>query len=223
MTNHITDSGFKNWKLNQLPDLKGKTFVITGANGGLGFITAQELGQRGANIIMACRSITKANSAKAKLEKVVKGSLDLVPLDLSDMASVRRGAEEVRSLTTKVDGLINNAGVMQTPETRTVDGFELQLAANHLGHFLWTALLLDLVEAASGRVVAVSSIAHKNGKINFLDLMQEEKYSPSNAYFQSKLANLMFGIELDRRLKASGSYPLALFKGQPAFGKQSTD
>ena len=198
MANHITDSGFKNWTPQQLPDLSGKTYVITGANGGLGFLSARELGKRGANIIMACRSMPKAQSAKLKLQNVVKGSLELMPLDLSDMASVRHGAAEVRKLTSKIDGLVNNAGVMQTPETRTVDGFELQFAANHLGHFLWTALLLDLVEAASGRVVAVSSIAHKNGKINFDDLMLEKGYSPSKAYFQSKLANLMFGIELDR-------------------------
>ena len=206
----ILDSGFSDWVLDRLPDLSGKTYVITGANGGLGLVCVRELGRRGANIIMACRSMPKAEAAKKELETTVRGYLELVQVDLSDMASVRHAANKVRKLTQQIDGLINNAGVMQTPETRTVDGFELQFAANHLGHFLWTGLLIDLVEAASGRVVPVSSIAHKSGRIDFQDLMQEKKYSPTQAYAQSKLANLMFGLELDRRLQASGSSATAI-------------
>lgn len=210
MASYITDSGFKNWDPKQLPDLANKTFVVTGANGGLGYLCAKELGKRGANIVMACRSVSKAQEAKQSLEKIVNGWLEIVEVDLADMSSVRAGAAEVRKLAPQIDGLINNAGVMQTPESRTVDGFELQLAANHLGHFLWTAILLDLVEAASGRVVSVSSIAHKYGKIEFDDLMLENDYSPTTAYFQSKLANLMFSLELDRRLQKSGSKATAI-------------
>jgi NAD(P)-dependent dehydrogenase (short-subunit alcohol dehydrogenase family) len=207
---YVTNSGFKNWDPKQLPDLTDKTFVITGANGGLGYLCAQELGKRGANIVMACRSVAKAETARQRLEKIVDGSLAIVEVDLADMSSVRTGAVEVRKLVPGIDGLINNAGVMQTPKTRTVDGFELQLAANHLGHFLWTALLLDLVEASAGRVVAVSSVAHKYGKIEFDDLMLENSYSPSKAYCQSKLANLMFALELDHRLQEAGSKATAI-------------
>ncbi|MBC6437742.1 MAG: SDR family NAD(P)-dependent oxidoreductase [Rhodobacteraceae bacterium] len=206
----IKTSGFSNWKPSQLPDLAGKTYVITGANSGIGYEAARMLGERGGDIIMVCRSRAKAETAQAKLLENVKGSVKFILMDLSDLSSVRKAAEELRGGVTRIDALINNAGVMMTPQEKTVDGFDLQMGANHLGHFLWTGLLIDLVEAAAGRVVALSSIAHKSKALNLDDLMTEEGYTPTKAYTQSKLANLMFVFELDRRLSASGSKAIAI-------------
>lgn len=126
-------------------------------------------------------------------------------MDFADLGSVRAAAEDLRGRVTKIDALINNAGIMMTPRTKTVHGFDLQMGANHLGHFLWTAMLLDLVEAAEVRIVVVSSIFHKQGALNLDDLMSDTNDTPVKAYTQSKLANLMFAFELDRRLEASGS------------------
>ena len=201
----ISSLGVKSWREDRLPDLTGETYVITGGNSGIGYDAARMLGEKGAHLILACRSLEKAEAAKQSLLKCVKGKVDLVKLDLSDTASIRAGAEAVRALTTQIDGLINNAGIMQTPPMKTADGFELQFGTNHLGHFLWTSLLLDLVEAAEGRVVQVSSIAHKFGRMRWGDLMFTSGYTPSKAYGQSKLANIMFAFELDRRLAAAGS------------------
>jgi NAD(P)-dependent dehydrogenase (short-subunit alcohol dehydrogenase family) len=220
----ITDSGFRNWKPDRLPDLTGKTHVITGGNSGLGLDTAKMLGKAGANVVLACRSPEKAEAAKRDLERQIKGSVNVVQLDLSDLASVRAAAEEVRRNQSKIDGLINNAGIMQTPKRKTKDGFELQLGTNHLGHFLWTSLLIDLVEAAEGRVVPVASIAHKFGSIDLDDLMWEKGYTPSKAYFRSKLANVLFAFELDRRLQAAGakSVCIACHPGYANTNLQST-
>ena len=182
------------------------------------------LGKAGANVVLACRSPDKAQAAKRDLEKQVKGTVDLVQLDLSDLASVRAAADEVRRNHTQIDGLINNAGIMQTPKRKTKDGFELQFGTNHLSHFLWTRLLIDLVDATAGRVVVVSSIAHKFGEIDLDDLMWETGYTPSKAYFRSKLANIMFAFELDRRLQANGckSVCIACHPGYANTNLQST-
>jgi NAD(P)-dependent dehydrogenase (short-subunit alcohol dehydrogenase family) len=131
-------------------------------------------------------------------------------LNLSDLSSVRAAAAELHKNYAKIDGLINNAGVMQTPKQRTKDGFEMQLGTNHLGHFLLTGLLIDLIEAAKGRVVTVSSLAHLSGAINFDEIMLDQSYTPSKAYAQSKLANLMFALELDKRLQAAGMSAISL-------------
>ena len=203
-------SKVKNWKPEQLPDLSGKLYVITGGNSGIGFEAAKYLGARGADLILACRSPQKAEAARAALAHDVSGTVRLVALDLADMASIRAGAEAVRGMTPRIDGLINNAGIMQTPKMKTRDGFELQFGTNHLGHFLWSGLLIDLVEAARGRVVVVSSIAHKMGQMNFEDLMHEVNYTPSKAYAQSKLSNLIFAFELNRRLVTAGSPVMAV-------------
>ncbi len=220
----ISSLGVKSWTADRLPDLKGKCFVITGGNSGIGYDAAKMLGDRGADIVLACRSPEKAKSAQQKLQSQIKGKVDVVQLDLSDLSSVRAGAEQVRAICPKIDGLINNAGIMQTPALTTKDGFELQFGTNHLGHFLWTGLLLDLVEAAKGRVVVVSSIAHKMGKIHFDNLMLTEGYTPSKAYFQSKHANILFAFELDRRLKETGSKAMAIacHPGYSATNLQST-
>lgn len=201
----IADSGITNWTPDRLSDLTGKTYLITGGNSGIGFDAAEMLGKAGGDTIIACRNPAKAEAAVSELKKTAKGKVETVALDLSDLSSVRAAAAEIHNRYEKLDALVNNAGIMQTPETRTVDGFELQLGTNHLGHFLLAGLLMDLVEKANGRIVVVSSIAHKFGTIYRDDLMLEKSYSPTNAYGQSKLANMMFGLELDRRLKAKGS------------------
>lgn len=200
----IMNSGFSDWKASQLPDLKGKIFLITGGNSGIGFEAAKYLGQAGADIVLACRSMDKANHAANRLRQSVKGSVDVVELDLSDLTSVRHAAKTIRGKYSKLDGLVNNAGIMQTPQLKTADGFEMQVGTNHLGHFLLTGLLIDLVEAAKGRVVVLSSIAHLMGELNLDDLMSEQNYDPMQAYIQSKAANVVFAFELDRRLKAAG-------------------
>lgn len=201
----IANSGFTDWKPDRLPNLTGKTYLITGGNSGIGFDAAQMLGKAGGDVVIACRNPAKAEAAVAKLLESATGSVQTVALDLSDLSSVRAASDEIHARYEKLDALINNAGIMQTPETRTADGFELQLGTNHLGHFLLAGLLFDLVEKAAGRIAVVSSIAHKFGTINRDDLMSEKAYSATNAYSQSKLANLMFALELDRRLKAKGS------------------
>ena len=208
MPKKIMNSGFENWTPSQLPNLEGRTFVITGANSGIGYEAAKYLGDAGGDIVMVCRSVDKAQIAKNELLKSVKGQVDIIQMDLTDLSSVRKAAEEVRKKYNKIDGLINNAGIMMTPQQKTIEGFDLQMGANHLGHFLWTGLLIDLVEAADGRVVVVSSLVHKmhkKGGFDFDDFMSDDKYDPMKAYTQSKLANLMFAFDLDRRLKNAGS------------------
>lgn len=205
MTLKQTDSGFKDWTPDQLPNLADKTYLITGGNAGIGIEAARFLAAADANIVVACRNADKGQQAVEEVSALGSGNVESLMLDLSSMTSVRSAAAEVLERYQKLDGLINNAGVMQTPETRTADGFELQLATNHLGHFLLAGLLFELVEKSAGRIVVVSSIAHKPGKIDFDDLMGQTNYSPSTAYTQSKLANLLFALELDRRLKTAGA------------------
>jgi len=175
---------------------------------------------KGANIVMVCRSAERSESARSALTQNGAGSVDVIEMDLSDLSSVRSAADTLRSRISKIDGLVNNAGIMNTPEGKTKDGFELQLGTNHLGPFLWTGLLIDLVEAAGGRVVVVTSAYHKNGQINIKNLMLTSEYTPSTAYDQSKLANLMFAIDLDRRLKAAGS-PASCMVCHPGFASTS--
>lgn len=206
----LMDSGFSNWTADLLPDLKGKLYVITGGNSGIGFEAARHLGKAGGDVVLACRSVAKAEEAATDLRTQVQGKVDVVQLDLGDLSSVRKAAEEIREKYGKIDALINNAGVMQTPKQKTADGFEMQFGTNHLGHFLLSGLLIDLVEAAAGRVVTLSSIAHLTGTIRFEDLMGEKEYSPMSAYTQSKGANLLFALELDRRLQAAGSQAISI-------------
>lgn len=198
-----------NWTPDRLSSLDGKCSLITGANSGIGLEAAKILAGNGADIVIACRNPAKAEAAVAEIAAIGDGQAESVELDLSSLASVRKAAQEIRARFERLDGLVNNAGIMQTPETRTEDGFELQLATNHLGHFLLTALLLDLVEATEGRITIVSSIAHKLGRIHLNDLMLEESYDPTKAYGQSKLANMLFAQELSRRLIATGSAVMA--------------
>jgi NAD(P)-dependent dehydrogenase (short-subunit alcohol dehydrogenase family) len=188
------------WTAADIPDLAGRTYVVTGANSGLGACTARELASHGASVIMACRNVGKAERVAAG----IPGHTEIRALDLSDLASIRSFADGVGGL----DVLVNNAGVMALPKARTRDGFEMQFGTNHLGHFALTGLLLPKITA---RVVTVSSGAHRIGRIDLADLNWEHRrYGRWRAYGQSKLANLMFAYELQRRLTAAGSGVLSL-------------
>lgn len=194
------------------PTQQGRIVIVTGANTGLGYETTLSLAKKGAKVVMACRNLKKASAAKDKIkQQVPSADLELMEIDLSSLDSVRNFAANYTSKFDRLDLLINNAGVMTPPYTKTEDGFELQFGANYLGHFLLTGLLLDtLVQTANSRIVTLSSIVHKNGKINFDDLQSEKKYAPSAAYAQSKLACLMFTYELQRRLEKSGHQTISV-------------
>jgi NAD(P)-dependent dehydrogenase (short-subunit alcohol dehydrogenase family) len=185
--------------------------VVTGANCGIGFETARVLAGRGAHVVLACRDPGKANGAARICGAFPHADVQVVRLDLASLASVREAARELRATCDRIDLLILNGGVMEPPYERTDDGFELTLATNHLGHFALTGLLLDrLRETPGSRVVTVSSEGHARGVINFGDLHSERNYRPDHAYYQSKLANLLFTYELDRRLRAAGAHTIAL-------------
>ncbi|OEV09065.1 oxidoreductase [Streptomyces nanshensis] len=194
------------WTAQQLPDLTGRTVVVTGANSGLGLVTARETARAGAHVVFAVRDTARGDTAAA----TVHGSTEVRRLDLADLASVRAFAEEWQG---EIDILINNAGVMAIPERRTADGFEMQIGTNHIGHFALTNLLLPHI---TGRVVTVSSFAHRSGRIAFDDLNSRSKYSRWGAYGQSKLANLLFTAELARRLEAVGS-PVTAHAAHPGY------
>jgi NAD(P)-dependent dehydrogenase (short-subunit alcohol dehydrogenase family) len=188
------------WTAADLPSFAGRTVIVTGANSGLGLITARELARVGAKTILAVRNTTKGDDAAATMT----GDVEVRKLDLQDLASVRAFADGIDS----VDVLINNAGIMAVPYAQTVDGFESQIGTNHLGHFALTNLLLPKI---SDRVVTVASIMHLLGRINLKDLNWKSRpYLPWPAYGQSKLANLLFTKELQRRLDAAGSQVKAL-------------
>jgi NAD(P)-dependent dehydrogenase (short-subunit alcohol dehydrogenase family) len=194
------------WSAADIPDLKGRLAVVTGASSGLGRQTALELGRHGATVVMAVRDEAKGAGVRTELLAEVPGAdLQLRRLDLAELDSVRSFAEDFADDHRRLDLLVNNAGVMATPRRTTVDDFELQFGTNHLGHFALTALLLPVLRARPGaRVVTVSSGAAQMGRIRFGDLNGERRYQRWAAYSQSKLANLLFAFELDRRVRAAG-------------------
>jgi NAD(P)-dependent dehydrogenase (short-subunit alcohol dehydrogenase family) len=197
------------WTAADVPDQTGRVAVITGANTGLGFETARVLAARGATVVLACRNMTKAGQAIDRLGGGPR--LSAVSLDLASLPSVREAAAEIRSAWPRIDLLINNAGLMSPTPQRTADGFELQFGTNHLGHFALTGLLLDRLRDVPGsRVVTVSSIAHRRARI---DLPEGGRYRWGRAYGQSKLANLMFTYELQRRLAGTGTIAVAAHPG----------
>jgi NAD(P)-dependent dehydrogenase (short-subunit alcohol dehydrogenase family) len=202
----IMDSGFSDWTPDLLPDLNGKTYLITGGNSGIGFEAARMLGKAGGRVLIASRSVQKGNAAVAELNSEIRMDVaEFVQLDLADLSSVRAASDQIKKSQKSLDAIINNAGIMQTPPQKTADGFEMQFGTNHLGHFLLNGLLFDLVEAAKGRFVTLSSIAHKYGTLFLGDVMMSENYTPTQAYGQSKLANLAYALELQRRLEKAGS------------------
>ncbi|TQC43303.1 SDR family NAD(P)-dependent oxidoreductase [Rhodococcus sp. WS4] len=194
------------WTASDIVDQRGRTFVVTGANSGLGEVAARALGKAGAHVVLACRNTHKGEV----VARSIGANAEVRRLDLSDLASVREFAAGVES----VDVLVNNAGVMAVPQRKTADGFEMQIGTNHLGHFALTGLLLDKI---TDRVATMSSVAHQAGTIHLDDLnWDHRKYNRWSAYGQSKLANLLFTYELQRRLGAAGS-PVKAVAAHPGY------
>jgi NAD(P)-dependent dehydrogenase (short-subunit alcohol dehydrogenase family) len=196
------------WTAAKIPDQSGAVAVVTGANGGLGLEVARELARKGGHVVMAARDQAKAEAAVASIRDQVPGaSLELEPLDLASQASVREAAKRILAGHGRIDILVNNAGLMAVPERRTEDGFEMQLAVNHLGHFTLTALLLPALLASDGaRVVSVTSTGRHSGRpLDPADPHLAGSYEPWRAYGQSKLASVHFALELDRRFRAAGT------------------
>lgn len=199
------DTEMREWSEADVPDQSGRVAVVTGSNTGIGYQAGAVLAYRGAHVVLAVRDLAKGNAALSRIVAASSGAdVTLQELDLTSLDSVRSAADALRSAYPRIDLLINNAGVMLTPKQVTKDGFELQFGTNHLGHFALTGLLLDhLLEVRGSRVVTVSSIGHRlRAAIHFDDLQWERGYSRGAAYAQSKLANLLFTYELQRRLAA---------------------
>ena len=202
------------WTIKNIPDLKGKTIIVTGGNSGLGYESVKAFSLKGAEVILASRSLERGEDAKKMILKEQPDSkIFVMELDLGDMASVRNFAEKFKKQFKRLDILLNNAGIMMTPYFKTKDGFEGQFGTNHLGHYALTGLLMDyLYKTPGSRVVNVSSGAHKQGKMDFdnLQFEQGKGYSPMKSYGRSKLSNLLFTYELQRKLEKTGSDTIAV-------------
>jgi NAD(P)-dependent dehydrogenase (short-subunit alcohol dehydrogenase family) len=206
------------WTADDLPSLAGKTIVVTGGNSGLGYHTSLALAGKGARVVLACRDQGKAGAAANAIRAVhSSAAVEVMPLDLAHLGSVQAFADAFCRRYPGLDVLCNNAGVMALPYRKTADGFEMQLGTNHLGHFALTGRLLDRLRTTPGaRVVTVSSGMHRLGRIRFDDLQAERSYHKWLAYGQSKLANLLFSYELQRRLAAAG-LPVRSIACHPGF------
>ncbi|MET3806737.1 NAD(P)-dependent dehydrogenase (short-subunit alcohol dehydrogenase family) [Nakamurella sp. UYEF19] len=207
------------WTSDDIPDQTGRTVIVTGANSGLGLAATESLARHGATVILAVRNEAKGRAAVARIRgRQPAADVEVRLLDLADLDSVRRFSEALHTDAVNLDVLINNAGVMMPPRSLSPQGNETQFAGNHLGHFALTGLLLDLFHDPHGdsRVVTVSSSLHKRGSIHFDDLTGERSYSASHFYAQSKFANVLFGLELDRRLRAAGS-PIRSVLAHPGY------
>jgi NAD(P)-dependent dehydrogenase (short-subunit alcohol dehydrogenase family) len=214
----------KGWTVEDTPDQTGKTILVTGANSGLGYETALALAGKGARVLIACRDLAKGREAEARIRAAhPRATVTVLALDLASLDDVRRAADAVHGETTRLDVLVNNAGVMALPYRKTRDGFEMQLGTNHLGPFALTGLVLDLLLATPGaRIVTVSSGFHRLAEIRFDDPQWERGYSKWPAYGQSKVANLLFAYELQRRLAAAhaGAISVAAHPGYAATNLQ---
>ena len=206
------------WTSAQMPDQTDRRVVVTGASSGLGEITARELARKGAQVVLAVRNLGKGEASAARIRDAVPDArVEVRELDLSSLESVRTFASGLVSDWPAFDVLVNNAGIMQTPPSRTADGYELQLGTNHLGHFALTGLLLKaLGQGDRPRVVVVASNEHKGGHLDFDNLQLDRDYAPRKSYQRSKLANVLFGLELDRRLRAAGS-PIICALAHPGY------
>ncbi|MGW8316597.1 MAG: oxidoreductase [Bacteroidales bacterium] len=202
------------WTTANMPDLKGKVIIVTGGNSGLGLESVKAFAMKGADVILATRSVQKGEEARIEILKAVpEGRIEVMELDLGDLKSVKGFASTFQKKYERLDVLLNNAGIMMSPYFRTKDGFEGQFGTNHLGHFALTGSLMGiLLETPGSRIVNVSSGAHKRGEMDFENLQFEEGegYTPSRAYGRSKLSNLLFTYELQRRLVAAGKETIAL-------------
>ncbi|HEY2576712.1 MAG TPA: oxidoreductase [Streptosporangiaceae bacterium] len=204
-TSSATADTSRPWREADVPDQTGRTAVVTGANTGLGFEVARVLAQRGANVVLACRTPARAQDAVERIRVGAKGQVSTVRVDLASKSSIAAAAEELNRSNERIDLLLNNAGLMMPPYGRTEDGFELQFGTNHLGHFALTGLLLGrMLQVPGSRVVTMSSGGHRMGRIDFDNLQWERGYTRMASYGRSKLANLLFTYELQRRLDAMG-------------------
>ncbi|RLD59485.1 MAG: short-chain dehydrogenase [Bacteroidetes bacterium] len=196
-----------NWTIERISDLSGKVIIVTGGNSGLGYESVKAFAMKGADMVLASRSMEKGEEARAEILKdVPDGKIEVMQLDLGDLESVKNFASEFKLGHKKLDVLLNNAGIMMTPYFTTKDGFEAQLGTNHLGHFALTGLMMDVILKTQGaRIVNVSSGAHKSGEMDFSNLQYEDGigYKPMKAYGRSKLSNLLFTYELQRKLEAA--------------------
>lgn len=194
------------WNTDDIVDQINKIFVITGSNSGLGLEATKQLALKGATVILAIRNMEKGEIAVNKIKEIVPNAkLDIMHLDLSSLKSIHEFSDKFHDKYKQLHVLINNAGVMQPPKMKTEDGFELQIGVNHFGHYALTGLLFDIIKATpNSRIISQSSFAANMGKIDFNDLNHDKKYSRTGAYGQSKLANLLFIFELDRKLKENG-------------------
>lgn len=200
-----------------MPDQSGKVAIVTGANSGLGFASAKALAEKGATVVMACRSEERGREALQQVEKAAATQPVLLQLDLSDLQSVRQFSEQFTHQYGQLDILMNNAGIMATPYGTTADGFEQQIGVNHLGHFALTGQLMELLlSTPNSRIVNVSSLAARNGKLRTDSFQQPDGYEPWPAYSQSKLANLMFTLALQERLQKKDTITLAAHPGGAA-------
>ena len=207
------------WKAQDVANQNGKIAVVTGSNTGIGFQMALTLADKGAHVVLACRNLEKAEAAREKmLKSSPQAQIFVEELDLADLSNVESFATRLKKSHQHVDILINNAGVMIPPQSTTKDGFELQIGTNHFGHFALTSHMMPLLSAAEKpRIVTLSSIAHWSGVIDLEDINGEKKkYNKWGMYSQSKLANLLFALELDRRLKAAGSH-IESFGSHPGY------
>ena len=200
------------WTATDIPDQTGRVVIITGANSGLGYESALALARKGATVVMACRNAVQGQQALNRIKQAVPNAkLELASLDLSGLASVRAFGDSFKASHDRLDVLMNNAGVMAIPRRETKDGFEMQLGVNHLGHFALTGLLLDLLlKTPRSRVVSTSSGLYVLGQLNLDDLQMKNKYKAWDSYGRSKLSNLLFAFELQRRLKAAGADVISL-------------
>ena len=203
------------WTIGDIPDQSGRTAVITGANTGLGYETAAALAAKGAHVVLAVRNLDKGKAAADLIVRRTPGAdVTLQQLDLSSLESIHAASDQLHAGLDRLDLLVDNAGVMFTPKATTKDGFELQFGTNHLGHFALTGRLLDLLlDTPGSRVVTVSSIGHRFGRIRFDDLQSERRYNRVGAYGQAKLANLLFTYELQRRLTGTSTVAVAAHPG----------
>lgn len=204
----------QNWTTNNIPDLTGKVILVTGANSGIGFEATKEFGRKGAHVVMACRNMSKAEAALGELQRELpQATFEIMQLDLASQKSVHAFAEAFNAKFERLDVLVNNAGIMMVPYGKTEDGLERQMGTNHFGHFALTGLLIDLLKTTpNARVVSISSMGHRSGKMDFDNLLFEggKEYTPMRSYGRSKLANLLFTYELQRRFEANNIDAIAV-------------
>jgi NAD(P)-dependent dehydrogenase (short-subunit alcohol dehydrogenase family) len=199
------------WTKENIPNQEGRVVIVTGANVGIGYETALALYEKGAHVVLACRDVEKANQAAEKMKSInSKGSIEVLQLDLSDLDNVKQAAETFKTKYNRLDLLINNAGVMVPPASTTAQGFELQFGTNVLGHYAFTGYLYPLLQATeNSRIVTVSSLVYRLGAIDYTNLKLEKDYDPNREYAQSKLANLLFTVELQRLIDVKGDAVLS--------------